>query len=72
MNGASGMQYFWSIMNDVYETEFKIMEKKPESKKIMYKGGMPVQNQQKENNNNFGGNKMKYHIKEITIIIWIL
>ena len=32
------------MMNDVYETEFKNMEKKPDGKKIMYKGGVPVQN----------------------------
>ena len=53
-----GMQNFGSMMNDVYETEFKNMEKKPEGKKIMYKGGMPVQNQnqQKGFNNNFSGN----------------
>jgi len=44
------MQNFGSMMNDVYETEFKNMEKKPDGKKIMYKGGVPVQNQQQEYN----------------------
>ena len=53
-------------MNDVYETEFKNMEKKPDGKKIMYKGGVPVQNQQQEYNNNkteddpYGFDKMSY------------
>ena len=53
MNGAGGMQDFGSMMNDVYETEFKNMEKKPDGKKIMYKSGKPVQNQQKGFNNNW-------------------
>ena len=63
MNGAGGMQNFGSMMNDVYETEFKNMEKKPDGKKIMYKGGIPVQNQQKGFGNNFGGNKMQMPYK---------
>jgi hypothetical protein len=48
MAGAGGMQNFGSMINDVYETEFKNMEKKPEGKKIMYKNGVPVN--QKGNN----------------------
>lgn len=52
MAGAGGMQDFGSMMNDVYETEFKNMEKKPDGKKIMYKNGVPVNQNQKGNNNN--------------------
>jgi hypothetical protein len=56
MAGAGGMQNFGSMMNDVYETEFKNMEKKPDGKKIMYKNGVPVNQNQKGNNNNINNN----------------
>ena len=45
-------------MNDVYETEFKNMEKKPDGNKIMYKNGVPV-NQKGSNINNFNNNKIE-------------
>ena len=35
MSGAGGMQNFGSKINDVYETEFKNMEKNFNGKKIM-------------------------------------
>ena len=47
-----GMQNFGSMMNDAYETEFKNMKNKPDGKKIMYKNGVPVNQNQKGNNNN--------------------
>ena len=34
------------MMNDVYESEFKAMEKAPTDKKIMYKDGAPVNKSQ--------------------------
>ena len=46
------MQNFGSMMNDAYETEFKNMKNKPDGKKIMYKNGVPVNQNQKGNNNN--------------------
>ena len=64
MSGAGGMQNFGSMMNDVYETEFKNMEKKPDGKKIMYKGGVPVQNNQNEYNNINKINNYGYNNKE--------
>ena len=47
---VGGLENFGEIMNDVYETEFKNMEREPIGKKIMYKNGVPVQN----NQDNFG------------------
>ena len=66
MAGAGGMQNFGSMMNDVYETEFKNMEKKPDGKKIMYKGGVPVQNQKNEYNNVNKINNYANNIEEDT------
>lgn len=56
MGGAGGMQNFGSMINDVYETEFKNMEKKPDGNKIMYKDGKPVK--QGMNNINSDENKI--------------
>ena len=44
MNGGGGMplQNYGEMMNDIYDTEFKNMERKPNGKKIMYKNGIPV------------------------------
>ena len=39
------------MMNDVYKTEFKNMEKEPIGKKIMYKNGVPVKENYNINNN---------------------
>ena len=56
MAGAGGMQNFGSMINDVYETEFKNMEKKPDGKKIMYKDGVAVN---QKGNNNINNNKIE-------------
>jgi len=57
MNGSGGLQNFGNMMNDVYETEFKNMEKKPDGNKIMYKDGKPVNmNYSNKDNNNFNNN----------------
>ena len=47
------------MMNDVYETEFKNMEKKPDGNKIMYKNGVPVNQKGNNNINNFNSNKIE-------------
>ena len=55
--GGGGLQDFGGMMNDVYETEFKNMEKEPIGKKIMYKNGVPVKENYNINNNmNMGMN----------------
>ena len=43
---GGGLQNFGAMMNDVYESEFKAMEKAPTDKKIMYKDGAPVNKSQ--------------------------
>jgi hypothetical protein len=55
MNGAGALQNFGGMMNDVYDTEFKNLEKKVGEKKIMYKDGKPV-NEDFNNNNNMNVN----------------
>jgi len=40
------------MMNDVYKTEFKNMEKEPIGKKIMYKNGVPIKENYNFNNVN--------------------
>ena len=52
-----GVQDLGGLMNDVYETEFKNMEKEPIGKKVMYKNGIPVQ----QKNNIMG---MNYNDKD--------
>ena len=37
MAGAGGMQNFGNMINDVYETKFKNMEKKTDGKKLCIK-----------------------------------
>ena len=39
--GNGGLQNFGGMMNDVYETEFKAMEKAPTEKKVLYQNGIP-------------------------------
>ena len=47
------------MINDVYETEFKNMEQKPEGIKIMYKDGVPVNQKGNNNKNNFNNCKIE-------------
>ena len=54
--GGGGIQLenYGQIMNDIYDTEFKNMEKKYDGRKIMYKSGIPIESfngiNQKRNN----------------------
>jgi hypothetical protein len=52
---AGGIQNYGEMINDVYDTEFKNMEREPIGKKIMYKNGVPVNNEQ----DIFGKNDIK-------------
>ena len=53
--GNGGLQNFGGMMNDVYETEFKAMEKAPTEKKVLYQNGIPsnmIQQQSQKVTNN--------------------
>ena len=68
MNGAGAMQNFGGMINDVYDTEFKNLERNPGEKKIMVKDGKFVDDKNiNNNNNNFGANNnggTNYYSKE--------
>ena len=56
LSGSGGMEIenYGQIMNDIYDTEFKNMERNPDGKKIMYKNGVAINinsNQRKDNFN---------------------
>ena len=59
---GGGLQNFGQMMNDIYDTEFKNLEKAPTGKKIMYKNGVAVNNKNYNNDleneyNNYDNNK---------------
>ena len=58
MNGTGVMKNFEGMIKDVYETEFKNLERNPGKKKIMVKDGKFVddKNININDNNNFGVN----------------
>lgn len=60
MGGAGGMQNFGNMINDVYETEFKNMERKADGNKIMYKDGKPVNMGDNANDNKNPYENMSY------------
>ena len=53
LSGSGGMELenYGQIMNDIYDTEFKNMERKPDGKKIMYKNGVAINNNIPRRNN---------------------
>ena len=54
MNGGNSIPLgnYGEMMNDIYDTEFKNMERKPDGKKIMYKNGVPIDNNLNKRKNN--------------------
>ena len=56
IGGGMQLENYGQMINDIYETEFKNMEKKPDGKKIMYKNGVAINYYNQKNNN------LKYEI----------
>ena len=54
MNGGGSIPLgnYGEMMNDIYDTEFKNMERKPDGKKIMYRNGVPIDSNLNKRKNN--------------------